>query len=286
MEEEEGDKLYTWETKYEKTWEHIQEDAEGFLQAEDESEAYKIKRRKLFLHPTNMRLGMMRHMFLIVDCSLVMNDKDLKPNRLSCTLKVLGDFVTEFFDQNPISQLGIITSRNGKAEKLLELNGNPHVLMKSLEVSGNWTLSGEPSIQNALQMAMNSLKHVPSHASREVLFVMGSLTSCDPGNIFTTVEELSKQSVRVSIIGLAAEVKLCKTIAQQTRGSYSVIMSENHFKDLMIRHCRPPPAKANAEASLIKMGKFCMQCFPVERNLSDGRNVFPKVFPHITGMEP
>ena len=36
--------------------------------------------------------------------------------------------------------------------------GNPHVLMKSLEVSGNWTLSGEPSIQNALQMAMNSLK--------------------------------------------------------------------------------------------------------------------------------
>ena len=26
--------------------EHIQEDAEGFLQAEDESEAYKVKRRK------------------------------------------------------------------------------------------------------------------------------------------------------------------------------------------------------------------------------------------------
>ena len=26
-------------------------------------------------------------------------------------------------------------------------------------------------------------------------------------------------------------------------GSYSVIMSESHFRDLMMSHCRPPPAK-------------------------------------------
>ena len=32
------------------------------------------------------------------------------------------------------------------------------------------------------------IRHVPSHASKEVLIVMGSLTSCDPGNIFTTIE--------------------------------------------------------------------------------------------------
>ena len=66
-EEKEGEKLYTWETKYERTWyndihnkkvvhvwclmlwmcrEGIREDAEGLLKAEDEAEAYKIKRRK------------------------------------------------------------------------------------------------------------------------------------------------------------------------------------------------------------------------------------------------
>jgi transcription initiation factor TFIIH subunit 2 len=98
------------------------------------------------------------------------------------------------------------------------------------------------------------LRHIPSHASREVLVVMGSLTSCDPGNIFTTIEELSKQSIRVNIIGLAAEVRLCKLITQKTQGVYSVIMNESHFRDLMIQHCRPPPAKAHTEASLIKMG--------------------------------
>ena len=38
----------------------------------------------LVLFPTQMR-----YMFVIVDCSQVMSDKDLKPNRLTCTLKVL-----------------------------------------------------------------------------------------------------------------------------------------------------------------------------------------------------
>lgn len=31
-------------------------------------------------------------------------------------------------------------------------------------------------------------RHVPSHASKEVLVVMGSLTTCDPGNIFPVIE--------------------------------------------------------------------------------------------------
>ena len=31
-------------------------------------------------------------------------------------------------------------------------------------------------------------RHVPSHASRELLVIHGSLSSCDPGNIFNTIE--------------------------------------------------------------------------------------------------
>ncbi len=31
-------------------------------------------------------------------------------------------------------------------------------------------------------------RHVPNHASKEVVVVMGSLTSCDPGNIFDTIQ--------------------------------------------------------------------------------------------------
>lgn len=47
--------------------------------------------------------------------------------------------------------------------------------------------SGEPSLQNALELAISSLKMLPSHASREVLIILGSLTTCDPGDINQTV---------------------------------------------------------------------------------------------------
>lgn len=38
--------------------------------------------------------------------------------------KLLEDFIEEFFYQNPISQLGVIITRNKRAEKVSELAGN------------------------------------------------------------------------------------------------------------------------------------------------------------------
>ena len=37
--------------------------------------------------------------------------------------QVLEKFVAEFFDQNPISQMGVIETRKGRAEKVAELSG-------------------------------------------------------------------------------------------------------------------------------------------------------------------
>lgn len=241
-----------WETEYEKTWEILQEDEEGKLHTSLEDEAYKAKRRKLFEKPDSVRLGMMRHLFLVVDTSRAMSEKDLKPDRIKCTLKVLENFVSEFFDQNPISQMGVIATKKGRAEKVAELSGNPQVLCKAL--NGIQDCEGDPSLQNSLQMAMRGLKHIPSHASKEVLVVLGSLTSCDPGNIFKVIEDLKSVSVRCSIVGLAAEVRLCKSICQTTLGAYSVILNESHFRDVLMQHCRPPPAKESSEATLMRMG--------------------------------
>lgn len=251
MEENEGEKMYTWETEYERTWEALKEDVDGHLQAETDELAYKIKRRRLFDHPKNMKLGMTRHMFVIIDGSSTMLDKDLRPDRLTCTIKVLEKFIMEFFDQNPVSQLGLIVTKNGRAEKLVDLSGNARHLVSALQ---KVTCSGEPSLQNSLNMAMLTLKNVPTYASKEVLVIMSALTSCDPGNVFETVQELSKQSIKCSVIGLAAELKLCKTIAQSTQGTYSVVLDESHYRDLLLQHTRPPPAKETLEASLIKMG--------------------------------
>ncbi|ELK31178.1 Baculoviral IAP repeat-containing protein 1 [Myotis davidii] len=71
----------------------------------------------------------MRHLYVVVDGSRTMEDQDLKPNRLTCTLKLLEYFVEEYFDQNPISQIGIIVTKSKRAEKLTELSGTYHVIL-------------------------------------------------------------------------------------------------------------------------------------------------------------
>lgn len=49
-------------------------------------------------------------------------------------------------------------------------------------------LTSEPSIQHGLEIALQTLKMIPAHASREILLIMGSLTTCDAGDINETIE--------------------------------------------------------------------------------------------------
>lgn len=50
------------------------------------------------------------------------------------------------------------------------------------------SLAGEPSLQNSLELAIKSLKLLPSHASKEIIIIIGSLTTCDPGDITETIQ--------------------------------------------------------------------------------------------------
>jgi len=79
---------------------------------------------------------------------------------------------------------------------------------------------GEPSLQNVLELALRSLKSCPSHASKEVLLVLGSLTSCDPANIHETIQKMADANIKCSVIHLAAAVKVCETICKKTGGRY------------------------------------------------------------------
>jgi transcription initiation factor TFIIH subunit 2 len=67
--------------------------------------------------------GIIRFLFLIIDVSNAMLEKDLRPSRIDLTFTLAESFIGEYFDQNPISQLGIIITRDGIAEKLTELSG-------------------------------------------------------------------------------------------------------------------------------------------------------------------
>ncbi|KAL5291426.1 GTF2H2 family protein [Megaselia abdita] len=247
-------KEYRWETGYERTWESIKEDEDGMIDAAIAELIQKAKRKRQHDKTAQNRLGMMRHVFLIVDCTENMNTSDLKPSRLFCTVKLLEMFIQEFFDQNPISQMGIIALKGKRAEKLTELTGTSKKHIQVVQELTKLNPSGEPSLQNGLDMALKALKVLPTHASREILVIMGSLTTCDPVDINATVESLKTEGIRTSIISLSAEIRICRYITSETNGNFGAVLDDSHFKDQLMAHIDPPQAAQTQENSLIKMG--------------------------------
>lgn len=94
-------------------------------------------------------------------------------------------------------------------------------------------------------MARANLAHLPTANSREVLVLFGSLTTCDPGNIHDTMQALARDNVRVSMVCLAAEVRVCKDICKRTHGIFGVALDEGHLRDLLFAHVNPPEIEAD-----------------------------------------
>lgn len=214
----------------------------------------KAKRKRQAMKKGFSKLGMMRHLYVLLDCSEAMTVPDLKPTRFLCTLKLLEIFIEEFFDQNPISQLGVIAMKAKRAEKISELGGSCRKHVKAVAGLNKLNLTGEPSLQNGLDLALKTLKMVPAHASREVLVVMGSLTTCDPTDIHITIEALKAEGIRCSVVSLSAEIRVCKFLCTETGGVYGAVLDDAHFKDQLLQHIDPPQAGSQQEFSLIKMG--------------------------------
>lgn len=68
--------------------ESIKEDEEGLVESAIIDIIQKAKRKRQLKKKGHRRLGMMRHVYLIIDCSDSMNLPDLKPTRMLCTVKV------------------------------------------------------------------------------------------------------------------------------------------------------------------------------------------------------
>lgn len=102
----------------------------------------------------------MRHLVIIIDMSNAMNQIDFKPNRFICSLRLLEQFVNDFIDQNPISQLCFIITRNKRAEVISSLSGNLKSHIESLNNFKNNQCFGETSMQNALQLAHSILRYL------------------------------------------------------------------------------------------------------------------------------
>lgn len=147
-----------WE-KSKRSWETNlpEEDGDGVLNI---TALEAEKRRRLLRDTTPLQRGIIRHLILVLDMSFAMAEKDLLPTRWRLTVGYAVAFVREFFEQNPISQLGIIGMRDGVAVRVSDLGGNPAEHIETLRGLEGQDPQGNPSLQNALEMCRGALLYV------------------------------------------------------------------------------------------------------------------------------
>ncbi|KAG8977398.1 hypothetical protein FRC05_001796 [Tulasnella sp. 425] len=239
---------YAWEGSISRTWDQVREDDGGSLELSVQEAIARARRKKLQQSGQAVRRTIIRHLVLMIDLSRSMTDRDLRPSRFDLSLEYARAFISEWFDQNPLGQIGVVALRNGIGERMGEMSGNPQDVLRSIADRDKLLPAGEPSLQNAIEMARGTMSHLPSHASREIVVIFGSLTTCDPDNIFDTLEGCVKDKIRISIVALAAEMKVCRELCEKTGGTFAVAMNEGHFKDVLFELVPPPAQRVAAPA--------------------------------------
>lgn len=247
-----------WEVS--RTWETLVEGADGTISSTVEGLLEAGKRKRLLRDTTPLQRGIIRHLILVLDLSQSMAEKDLRPTRYLLTIRYAQEFVREFFEQNPISQLGLLGLRDGLAVRISDMSGNPTEHINAIQALRTQDPKGLPSLQNGLEMARGSLFHTPSHGTREILIIIGSLFSSDPGDIHQMISTLVNDRIRVGIVGLAAQVAICRELCAKTNGgddtTYGVALNEQHFRELVMDVTTPPAtySQKQSASSLLMMG--------------------------------
>lgn len=118
----------------------------------------------------------------------------MRPSRLAIMAGAARAFVRAFFDQNPLSQLGIVVMRNGVASRLTELSGSPDA--QAAQLSAAMAAGGEASLQNALEVCLDALRAAPPYGTREVVALIAALSTVDPGDVRATIAACKDARVR------------------------------------------------------------------------------------------
>lgn len=306
---------YAWEDEYQRPWDIVKDDEDGRSLETIIQTMIENRKKKIMRNPTTpFQRGIIRTLVVIIDGSLVMLEKDLRPTRFSMMLSLLQEFVVEYFDQNPISQLGIIMMRNGVSNLISEVNGLPQYHLDKIRQlksrqHNKYEPKGDPSLQNALEMARSLLMYNfgtnlnDTKNSKEILIIFGALFTSDPGDIHKTINSLVKDEIKVKVIGLSAQVAICQELVNKTNNpsksntfwsaggnNYGVIMNEIHFRELLMDCVIPLPVTTNAvvdqnnskEVPVIKMG-FPLKIQPVITSSTSNLSVD---FPQLCACHP
>lgn len=247
---------YAWEGDFSRTWEQIEESLDGSLRMNTGLRGSFSKDAAVHV---GVRRGVIRSLYLVLDCSkhAAETDADMRPSRLVVMQQAAIAFVRNYFKQNPISKLAIIVTRDARAEALTPASCNPRQQVEALQALSE--CGGNASLQNALDYAKESFSLQPSFVSREVVLLSASLSTCDPGDIHSSIAALAAAKVRCSVFSLLAEVFVLRQLALNTGGEFGVALGPMHLEQLLAQLLPPPPLRKSASgapppAHLIKVG--------------------------------
>lgn len=90
----------------------------------------KQRRQKLLMSTRENRgqviqRGMIRYLELVFDVSKAASMNDMRPLRSAAMFHAAKQFIRSFFDENPLSQLGIVLMKDGVAQQLTDLSSSP-----------------------------------------------------------------------------------------------------------------------------------------------------------------
>jgi transcription initiation factor TFIIH subunit 2 len=151
-----------WED-IQRSWDAVVEGTDGTLAGAIEGLAEAEKRARLMKDTTPLQRGIIRHLVLVLDMSFAMLEKDLLPSRYELSMAYASEFVREYFEQNPISQLAVVGMRDGVAVRVSDMSGNPADHLEKLQEWVKQEPQGNPSLQNALEMCRGALLYVVFH---------------------------------------------------------------------------------------------------------------------------
>lgn len=301
---------YSWEDQYQRSWDIVKDDDDTRSLESIIQKMIENRKKKIMKNPTTpFQRGIIRTLIVIVDGSSIMSEKDLRPTRFAKTISLLQEFTVEFFDQNPISQMGILLMRNGVSQLVSEVSGLPQYHLDKIRQMqarqhNRYEPKGDPSLQNSLEMARSLLKYNfgnssnDSRNSKEILLVFGALFTSDPSDIHKTIQHLVDDEIKVRVIGLSAQVAICQELVNKTNHqqrnimsqNYGVILNEVHFKELLMECVIPVPITSQKDhpaeevhgIPLIKMG------FPskIQANVTLNNLNFVIEFPLLSASDP
>ena len=125
------DDYFSWEASYSKVWSVIlDDDFDSIQNSIKKFNALQQKRltRNISLIP-GLKKGLIRNFIIIIDASKVGNETDLYPTRIKWLLNRIKEFSNEYFEQNPLCQLGILITKDGIAEKVSDLTSNMNMFL-------------------------------------------------------------------------------------------------------------------------------------------------------------